>query len=87
MTKTSRRLLIFTGKGLVAAALLWWVLAQVHWRDYVVDKANGRTYNVEDAGPRPDDPSKLRVSSGPMWDRRTWLMDRSQAEPADSQPR
>lgn len=46
MSNNARKVCILVAKILVAGALLAWVIAQVHWRDYVLTRSNGRTYPV-----------------------------------------
>ena len=64
MSRKTRKTLIFTGKLAVAVLLLLWVLGQVHWRDYVQAKADGRTYAVLEALPNRGEPAELRVGRG-----------------------
>ena len=64
MSRKTRKTLIFTGKLAVAVLLLFWVLGQVHWRDYVQAKAGGRTYAVLEALPNRREPAELRIGRG-----------------------
>jgi len=73
MGKKSRRILVFTLKAAVAAALLAWVLGGVHWRDYVQDKADGKTYAVLGNAPAANAAKELRIALGRPWARRSLI--------------
>jgi uncharacterized protein (TIRG00374 family) len=84
MSKKTRKALILTVKLAIAAVLLGWVLGQVHWRDYVRAKADGRTYAVLEALPDWSDPAELRVGSGPFGSREPLLRGVGDFEPLPS---
>ena len=44
-------------KGVLAAALLAWIVSEVHWDDYVV--AGGEPYTVLQADPSRAEPRRL----------------------------
>jgi uncharacterized protein (TIRG00374 family) len=62
----TRRALLVGAKSLLAAALLVWVLAQVHWHDYVTDAASGRTFAVLEQRTH-DGRCELRLEEGALW--------------------
>jgi len=80
-----RKAIVTTGKVLVAAALLAWVLSAVHWRDYAVAK-DGKTYAVLSAKPAGGEPTELEISTGLLWwgHRRTMPVDHFQPIPGTS---
>ncbi len=47
--------------------LLVWVLAKVHWHDYVVSRDGDTSYSVLDIQPSPDSPQRLKVCEGSMF--------------------
>lgn len=65
MASKRRKSILILVKITLAAILLWWVLGQVHWNDYVVSRENGKTYAVLSL---PAEPSGLiRVDAGSSW--------------------
>jgi len=72
-TKRARKALILSAKIVLAAGLLGWVLSQVHWHDYVKDKADGATSAVLGVTGGGGEPVELRVSRGLLWWRREAL--------------
>jgi hypothetical protein len=66
-TSKRRRLWIVLVKAAIGAALLAWVLAQVHWRDYVVRRSDGKSYPLMLAEPSPQAPAHLTIASGALW--------------------
>jgi hypothetical protein len=67
MTGRSRKRLFATAKILLAGALLAWVASQVHWRDYVVSRSDGKAYAILQALPSADAPRKLVLRTGFLW--------------------
>jgi len=67
MQKKVRQTLALCVKGLIAAALLYWVLSGVHWRDYVQDRSDGKTYAVVGTTPSRAGEKLLRVERGSLW--------------------
>ncbi len=65
MNKTYRKSIILTVKVVIAVGLLVWVLRQVHWHDYVVAKADGKTLAAQPAGAKS--PGTLRLTEGVLW--------------------
>ncbi|MCK4275443.1 MAG: flippase-like domain-containing protein, partial [Phycisphaerae bacterium] len=51
----------------IAALLLIWVLARVHWEDYVVDKDTNKSYAVLASQTDPTGRRLFRVASGILW--------------------
>ncbi|MFA6134315.1 MAG: lysylphosphatidylglycerol synthase transmembrane domain-containing protein [Phycisphaerae bacterium] len=66
MNERHRKLLLLCGKVVVALLLLGWVFSQVHWHDYVVDRA-GRSYAVLEARPSSQHPEELTIRQGMLW--------------------
>jgi len=75
---------ILSGKALLAAGLLIWVVARVHWRDYAQLRAGGGTCTVLAALPTAEAPQRLRVRFGPPWSRRVELRGVTEFEPMPS---
>lgn len=66
MNARTRKTLLLSAKIAVAGALLAWVIAKVHWRDYVHARDGGGTYAVV-AGPEAGTGDTLRVNAGSLW--------------------
>lgn len=85
MSRKARRAVLFAVKGVIAAALLTWVLAQVHWRDYVQARRTGETFSIlarlpAEGGSGP----RLRVARGLLWWREETLRPLEDFEPLPS---
>jgi uncharacterized protein (TIRG00374 family) len=76
----ARRALLATGKWLLAAALLAGVLSQVHWHDYAVERATGRTVAVLERR-NADGECRARVASGRLWWRAERFLDCAELAP------
>ncbi len=48
MTAKTKKIFLISAKLIIALILLGWVLSQVHWRDYVVSRTDGKSYSVYD---------------------------------------
>ena len=66
MNARTRKTLLLSAKIAVAGALLAWVIAKVHWRDYVHARDGGGAYAVV-AGPEAGTGDTLRVDEGSLW--------------------
>jgi len=67
MNVRTRKVLILSAKLVVAGVLLGWVIAQVHWRDYVQTRDGRQSYAVV-RPPGADSPEgTLRVDVGAWW--------------------
>jgi len=66
MNAKTRNTLLISAKIAVAGVLLAWVVAQVHWRDYVNARDGGRAYAVVGA-PEAGADGTLRVDAGSLW--------------------
>jgi uncharacterized protein (TIRG00374 family) len=58
---------LFSAKVVVAGVLLAWVVAQVHWRDYVQTRDGRRSYAVVQPPGAVASEGTLRVDVGPWW--------------------
>ena len=67
MTGRNRKRLLVIAKTLLAGALLAWVVSQVHWRDYVVSKSDGKAYAIGRVLPSAEAPQKLILRTGFLW--------------------
>jgi uncharacterized protein (TIRG00374 family) len=76
MTKRTRKALIVTGKLLLAALLLAWVVSQVHFRDYV-RTTDGQTYSLVERTTDEDGSQRFVVDVG------GWLGDETKTIGAD----
>ena len=65
MNRRTRKSLFFAAKLVVAILLLGWVVAQVHWRDYVQTRDGRNGYAVVES-PRPGQQT-IRVDTGRPW--------------------
>jgi hypothetical protein len=65
-----RKVLFFFAKLVVAGILLAWVVAQVHWRDYVQTLDGRRSYAVVEAPRAGASEGTLRVDVGAWWSER-----------------
>ncbi len=63
----TRKLLLLSAKLVVAGALLAWVVAQVHWRDYVQTRDGRRSYAVVQPPHAGAPQGALGVDVGPWW--------------------
>lgn len=59
-----RKFLLLAVKLAVAALLLGWVFSQVHWRDYVLAAADGKSYSVVKVLPEDGNPAEFLVERG-----------------------
>ncbi len=85
MKRHVKKTALLTAKILLAVVLLWTVVRQVHWRDYVVQRDSGRSAAVISAEGPADAPTAFVVTQGPLWNRyqATWPVD--DLQPADDQ--
>ncbi len=86
MNARTRKTLLLSAKIAVAGALVAWVVAKVHWRDYVQACDGGRTYAVM-AEPEGGAGDTLRVNTGSLWSPQIEVRPVSDFQPVtDSQP-
>jgi len=67
MKVRTRKVVLFSAKVVVAGVLLAWVVAQVHWRDYVQTRDGRRSYAVVQPPGAVASEGTLRVDVGPWW--------------------
>jgi len=67
MKVRTRKVVLFLAKLVVAGVLLAWVVAQVHWRDYVQTRDGRRSYAVVQPPGAVASEGTLRVDVGPWW--------------------
>jgi len=79
MNKTYRKSIMLTVKVVIAVGLLVWVLRQVHWHDYVIAKADGKTYAVQPAD--AESPRTLRLTEGVFWWRKESVRNAADFQP------
>jgi uncharacterized protein (TIRG00374 family) len=79
MKSRHAKVLLVTGKCLIAVALLVWAVGQVHWNDWVRDR-QGRTYAVQ-AAPRPGGPAEFQVVTGWLWWKQVSALPAGQLKP------
>ncbi|HUU23708.1 MAG TPA: lysylphosphatidylglycerol synthase transmembrane domain-containing protein [Phycisphaerae bacterium] len=84
MRRKVRKWLVLSLKLAIAAVLLGWVLGQVHWRDYVQGKSDGRTYPVLAVVRQAGQPAKVRIARGPLGSGGVKLLPMTDFEPLPS---
>ena len=70
MKVRTRKVLLFSAKLVVAGVLLAWVVAQVHWRDYVQTRDGRHSYAVVQPPVAGAPEGTLRVDVGAWWTER-----------------
>ncbi len=67
MKTPAKKTVVLVGKIVIAAALLAWVLAGVHWSDYVVDRETGKAYTLISPADTTGPDTTLTVQTGLLW--------------------
>ncbi len=84
MNSHAKKLALLSAKILLAVVLLWTVMRQVHWNDYVVHRDSGQSAAVMAVDGPPEMPAAFVVSQGPMWNRTQTTWTAEQVLPADN---
>jgi len=80
MNASTRNILLLSAKIAVAGVLVAWVVAKVHWRDYVYDRDGGAAYAVL-TEPEASVGDALRVNTGSLWSPRVEVRPVSDFQP------
>jgi uncharacterized protein (TIRG00374 family) len=77
MKSRVKKTALLSAKILLAVVLLWTVLRQVHWHDYVVHRQSGQSATVLRSEGPLDAPIAFVVTTGPAWNhtQATWPID------------